>query len=116
MISCDQPFLGVGPDRSGISDAIADRNLGDAAAHCRNDAGPFHTRYERQRGLRVVSGPTIDVDIIEPDRSLLQPHLAWAWRADLYLFPFQDFGSAIGVYSDRVGHGGLGATRSRASS
>ncbi len=37
----DEALLGVGPDRAGVGDAIADRDLRDPCADLDDDPGPF---------------------------------------------------------------------------
>ena len=100
----DQPLFGIGADRPGISDAAPDLQVAHALADRGDDAGPFHARDEGKRRLWVEAGAVIDVDEVEPDRRLLDLDLAGAGLADLDLLPFEDFGPAIFMHPDRVGH------------
>src|SRR5258706_411311 len=72
-----------------------------ATAHFSADPLVAHPR--RQRDL-VQPGALVDVDKIEPAGLVAHARLARARLADLDLFPFQDFGPALLLDSNRFGH------------
>jgi hypothetical protein len=74
-----------------------------AAPDLLDDPGGLGAEPARQRH-RVEPAALIGVDVIEPDRSVLEPHLTLAGLADVDRLPFQNFGSAGLGKTDRLHH------------
>ena len=69
------PLLGVAADGAGVGAAVADLEVGHAGADRHDLAGTLRARHERQRHL-VEARALVDVDVVDADRVLLEPHLA----------------------------------------
>ncbi len=103
-VSRDEAFLGIASNRPGISDAVTNCDFGHAWPDRDHLARALAARREGKGRLLVEPGPVIDIDVIHAGRILLDLGLARPWLAGFHLFPLQDFGAAISVNADRVGH------------
>src|SRR4029450_12867002 len=72
--------------RAGVGDAVADLQSFDVRANSFDDASPLDARNERAK-LRILAAPVIDSDEIEPNRRLLEPHLARSGIATVHFLP-----------------------------
>ena len=68
---------GVGAERmADIGDPIADREIGDARAERRDDAGPFDAERRRIGGQRIETAAVIDVDVVHAGVALADARFA----------------------------------------
>ncbi len=107
----DQTALGVGAERPGVGDPLADPNLAHALADRFDHAGALLTRDEGQTRRRIQAAPEIDVDEVESDRCLPDQGLAGPGRPDLNLLELQNLGPARLVHPYDTGHRRLSPTQ-----
>src|SRR6185312_3222589 len=102
-------------ERSRISDAIALFHAGDAVANRLDDPCAFDSRREGQV-LLVEAGPMIDVDEVETRRFLANLELARSGFSNVDLLPLEDFGTAVLMDSECVGHAAYNASAAQKKS
>jgi len=96
--------LGIGAgSAAGISNAIARSDLRDPGPCGLDHAGAFVSHPRRKSDL-VQSGALVDVEKIESASLVTHPRLARTGVPDLNVFPFQNFGPALLLDSNRFGH------------
>src|SRR5262249_35925892 len=98
------PLLRITADGARVGTPVADLEVGHPGPDGDDLAGPLRSRHERQRHL-VEAGALIDVDEIDADGVLLEPHLAGTRCGHLHAFPLHHLRAACLVDADRVDHG-----------
>ena len=87
--------------RTGVGDAVARGDVGDALANRLDDAGAFHAEAAWQ-GLRIQAGAEVDVDVVQADRMVAHRRLAGTRCGQRHVLPRHHFRSANGVDADRL--------------
>ena len=64
--------------RARVGDAVAGQEMRDAVADVEDDAGRLHAERRRRLDHPVETRPHVDVDVVDADRRLPDPHLAGA--------------------------------------
>ncbi len=102
----DTAYLSVGPRRNpGITHPVSGLEAGDIGAYRLDHAGAFQAQHGRKRRQRIEPGTMVNVDKIEPDGLLTQPHCTRARQAGVVVFPFQDGRVTRCMNDDCFGHG-----------
>jgi hypothetical protein len=94
-----------GPARPDIGDAVAGRDIANAGAELRHDAGGLIAEDDREfqrLGDIEPAAAYIHIREIQRDRGVAQANLARARRRKLAILPPQHFGTAIGVNAYRL--------------
>ncbi len=102
-IRSNHPRLAVAARNRRIRNAIAGLELGDLGADSLDHSGALVAGNKRQ-AERKAPVALVDLDIVEAHRCVAQPHFVRPDIAHLDLFPAQDFGAAILMNANSVGH------------
>ncbi len=87
----------------GIGDAVADLDLGHLRADRLDHAGRLEADRRWVVRQRIAAGAMLDVDVVETDRVLHEPHFARARRAHLVALVAEHLGAARPRHEDTVG-------------
>ena len=87
--------------RAGIADPVAGPPRRDPLPHALDHARGLHARHCRRPQQVEIAGPAVDIDEIDPDRPLLDPHLARAGRGHPHRAMLQHLRPAEACHEDR---------------
>src|SRR6202042_3505102 len=87
-----------------VGDALADLEAAHAAAERGDDAGRLAAESARQVA-GIEPGAVVDVDVVDADGRVTHLHLVCGGLGQLRLLETQHFRTAVGVETDRLGHG-----------
>ena len=100
----DHPLGRIAAQRAGIGDAVAGLHGGHACADSHHRAGALLADDQRHHRRLVQARPEIHVDVVEPDRLLLDQRLALSGLGARHVLPFHHLGTARRVDADGLDH------------